>query len=502
MLSLANARSAEELRAWIAADAQPPGARGDRGSGRSSSSPSRRSTASRSRCIYRDGVLRARGDARQRRGRRGRHPQPAHDRRDPAAARDGRPAAAGRGARRGVHVAAGLRRAQRAPRRGRALDVHEPAQLGGRDDPPARPQAGRRAAAVAVGYGIGVTEGLALRRPLGGAAVAARAPLPRAPGRQEARRPRRRSSRSAGTGSGAAASLDFEIDGVVVKVDDFELQRRLGVVGRDPRWAIAWKFPPTTAVTRLNGIGLEPGQVRRPASLRDARAGARRRRDGQAGDAAQRGGSRPQGHPRGRGRDRAARRRRDPAGRSRRRPHVAEHADRPPPPAPPERCPVCDTPTVKPEGSVFTHCPNRDCPGRRWQLLKHFVGAMDIDGLGEKQVSAVHGPRAGCARRPTSTASTPEQIAELAGFGEVSAEQAGRGDRGVASERPFGRACCSRSGSRRSASVTGRNLAQQFRTLDALLAADAGGRSSRRRGSGRRWPRRSTTQLPTRRCAR
>ena len=46
-------------------------------------------------------------------------------------------------------------------------------------------------------------------------------------------------------------ALDFEIDGVVVKVDDFELQRRLGVVGRDPRWAIAWKFPPTTAVTRL-----------------------------------------------------------------------------------------------------------------------------------------------------------------------------------------------------------------------------------------------------------
>ena len=46
-------------------------------------------------------------------------------------------------------------------------------------------------------------------------------------------------------------ALDFEIDGVVVKVDDDELQRRLGVVGRDPRWAIAWKFPPTTTVTRL-----------------------------------------------------------------------------------------------------------------------------------------------------------------------------------------------------------------------------------------------------------
>ncbi|MDP8967485.1 MAG: NAD-dependent DNA ligase LigA, partial [Actinomycetota bacterium] len=49
-------------------------------------------------------------------------------------------------------------------------------------------------------------------------------------------------------------NLDFEIDGVVVKVSDFELQRRLGVVGRDPRWAIAWKFPPTTKVTTLKDI--------------------------------------------------------------------------------------------------------------------------------------------------------------------------------------------------------------------------------------------------------
>src|SRR5207302_1652660 len=61
--------------------------------------------------------------------------------------------------------------------------------------------------------------------------------------------------------------------------------------------------------------------------------------------------------------------------------------DRPDPPRAPEHCPICQTPTVKPEGSVFTRCPNRDCPGRRWQLLKHFVGAMDIDGLGEKQVN-------------------------------------------------------------------------------------------------------------------
>ena len=55
-------------------------------------------------------------------------------------------------------------------------------------------------------------------------------------------------------------SLDFEIDGVVVKVNQVELQRRLGSVGREPRWAIAWKFPPTTAVTRLNEIVWAPGK--------------------------------------------------------------------------------------------------------------------------------------------------------------------------------------------------------------------------------------------------
>src|SRR6201996_1040973 len=55
-------------------------------------------------------------------------------------------------------------------------------------------------------------------------------------------------------------SLDFEIDGVVVKVNDLELQRRLGVVGRDPRWAIAWKFPPTTKVTKLVAVHWNVGK--------------------------------------------------------------------------------------------------------------------------------------------------------------------------------------------------------------------------------------------------
>src|SRR5205085_189933 len=54
-------------------------------------------------------------------------------------------------------------------------------------------------------------------------------------------------------------------------------------------------------------------------------------------------------------------------------PHVAEAKKRPALPAPPARCPFCNTPTVKSEDSIYTQCPNRDCPARAWQLLKHFV---------------------------------------------------------------------------------------------------------------------------------
>ena len=108
--------------------------------------------------------------------------------------------------------------------------------------------------------------------------------------------------------------LDFEIDGVVVKVDDLELQRQLGVVGREPRGAIAWKFAPSTATTVLERRRLE----RRPHGphdpVRAARAGAGVGRDGEARDAPQRGGPAAQGRARGRRGDRHARRRRDPAG--------------------------------------------------------------------------------------------------------------------------------------------------------------------------------------------
>ncbi|HEX4806283.1 MAG TPA: NAD-dependent DNA ligase LigA [Conexibacter sp.] len=263
--------------------------------------------------------------------------------------------------------------------------------------------------------------------------------------------------------------LAFEIDGAVVKVDDYELQRRLGVVGRDPRWAIAWKFPPTTAVTRLLAVHwnvgkfgslhpyaeLEPvhvgGVTVKQATLHNEEDLARK--DVRPGDdviVLRAGDVIPQVV--------------SPA------PHVVERSDRGPSPQPPAQCPVCGTPTVKPADSVFTHCPNRDCPGRRWQLLTHFVsrGAMDVDGIGEKQVTVL------MERGLVRTAAdfyrlTEAQLVELERFGEVSARNAVAAIE-ASKQRPFGRVLFA-IGIEGIGAINGRNLAQRFRSIDALIEA-------------------------------
>jgi DNA ligase (NAD+) len=263
--------------------------------------------------------------------------------------------------------------------------------------------------------------------------------------------------------------LDFEIDGVVIKLDDLALQRRLGAVGRDPRWAVAWKFPPTTAMTKLEQVmwnvgkfgDLRPYAVLEPVTVGGVTIKLATlhneqdilRKDIRAGEdviVVRAGDVIPQVV--------------SPA------PHVAEHKNRPEPPRPPERCPYCDTPTVKPDEGVFTTCPNRDCPARAWQLMKHFVsrGAMDIDGLGEKQVALLQ--ERGLVRTAADFYSLrEEQLLELEGFGEISVRNLLAAIE-QSKERPFARVLFAL-GIEEVGEVTGRNLAQGFRDIDTLQNA-------------------------------
>jgi len=268
---------------------------------------------------------------------------------------------------------------------------------------------------------------------------------------------------------GRRGELDFEIDGVVIKVNDLALQRRLGSVGRDPRWAVAWKFAPTTAVTKLEKVMWNVGKfgdLRPYAMLAPVTVGGvtiklatlhneedLRRKDIRAGEdviVLRAGDVIPQVI--------------SPA------PHVVEHARRPPPTRPPARCPFCNTKTLKPREGVFTVCPNRDCPERAWQLLKHFVsrGAMDIEGLGEKQVALLQ------QKELVRTAADfyrlgEEQLVELEGFAEISARNLLAAIE-ASKRRPFARVLFAL-GIEEVGEVTGRNLAQRFRDVDALLAA-------------------------------
>jgi DNA ligase (NAD+) len=230
---------------------------------------------------------------------------------------------------------------------------------------------------------------------------------------------------------------------------------------------MAWKFAPITAVTKLNDIGWNPGKFGdlhpyamlepvtvggvtvKLATLHNEEDLARKDiRPGEEVIVLRAGDVIPQVL--------------SPA------PHMAERSNRPPRPKPPERCPVCDTETVKPQASVFTKCPNRGCPGRRWQLLKHFVGAMDIDGLGEKQVSLFMElgwvKTAGDFYRLD-----PTQIEQRTGFGEVSARKLVRAIE-ESKRQPFGRVLYAL-GIEEVGEVTGRNLANHFRTVDVLLQA-------------------------------
>lgn len=179
--------------------------------------------------------------------------------------------------------------------------------------------------------------------------------------------------------------LDYEIDGIVVKVDRADLQRKAGATSKAPRWAIAFKYPAEQAVTRLRGVTWQVGRtgVLTPvAELEPVRiAGSTvsratlhnldeiRRLDVRIGDwvIVEKGG---EVIPK----------------------VVGPVRDRRPPDArpirPPRKCPVCGEPVVREEGEVALRCINPSCPARLKESLRHYArrAAMDIEGLGRALV--------------------------------------------------------------------------------------------------------------------
>jgi DNA ligase (NAD+) len=265
-------------------------------------------------------------------------------------------------------------------------------------------------------------------------------------------------------------SLDYEIDGVVVKVDERALWRELGVVGREPRWAIAWKFPPTTATTTMTKVvwnvgrtghlvpfaALEPvhvgGVTVTTATLHNEEDLARK--DVRAGDEVvvmRAGDVIPQVvSP-------LIQRRKNKSARK---------------PKPPKKCPSCGTETVKPEGAVFSICPNRTgCPEQSFQHVKHFVskGAMDIDGLGEKQ--ALRFLEEGLIEDVAGIYELDEEkLLGLERFAEISARNLVAAIAG-SRERPFKRVLYAL-GLPGVGYVTAEALADHFGSIDALHRAD------------------------------
>ena len=177
--------------------------------------------------------------------------------------------------------------------------------------------------------------------------------------------------------------LDYEIDGIVVKVDELRLHEVLGVVGREPRWAVAFKFPPTQRTTKLLDIrvnvgrtgSINPYAVLEPVNIGGVTVKMAtlhneediKRKGIRKGDTVivQRAG---EVIPQVVG------------------PVVSKRTGKERRFVPPRVCPACRTKLVRPEGEVMRYCPNRACPAQAFRLLTHFVsrGAMDIDGVGEQ----------------------------------------------------------------------------------------------------------------------
>jgi DNA ligase (NAD+) len=261
------------------------------------------------------------------------------------------------------------------------------------------------------------------------------------------------------------ADLGYEIDGIVIKVDSFDQQRRLGTLHGRPRFARAFKWAPTSAVTRLKAIHVRVGRtgVLNPlAELEAVHVGGVtvtsatlhneddiRRKDIRVGDlvVVQRAGDViPQVV--------------GPAG---------EHEQGTKPWRMPKRCPLCSTEVVRPEGEVMHRCPNRACPSRGLETLYHWVGpALDIENVGGSTIKKLWDE--GIVRSlPDLYRLTSEQLAELEGFAEISATRAWESIQ-RSKEQPFSRVLLGLN-IPKVGWVIARSLALHFRTVEALAAA-------------------------------
>jgi len=262
-------------------------------------------------------------------------------------------------------------------------------------------------------------------------------------------------------------ALDYDIDGIVIKVNSLELQRRLGSVGRDPRWAIAFKYPAADETTKLLDIGINVGRtgtlnpyaILEPVQIGGVTVSLAtlhneediHRKDIRIGDTVivhRAGEVIPQ-----------------VVG-----PVISLRTGDEKPWSMPERCPVCDTPVVRPPGEAMVYCPNRSCPAQSFRLLVHFVGrnAMDIEGIGEALAQNLL--NANLVSDPGDLYSLRrEQLVALDRMGEKSAQNV-LDEIEASKQRPF--ACVLFAlGIRHVGEETARLLAEHFGTLDALMGA-------------------------------
>jgi DNA ligase (NAD+) len=267
--------------------------------------------------------------------------------------------------------------------------------------------------------------------------------------------------------TGHRESVGYQIDGIVVKVDDRNQQRALGTVAKAPRWAIAYKFEPLAARTRLEDIVINVGRtgaLTPQALLSPVNVG---------GVTISRATLHNEDYVREKGVligdvvvvERAGDVIPQVAG-----PVVEERTGDERPFEMPNVCPVCGEPVSRPEGEVVTRCINARCPAQAVEHLIHFVSkpAMDIEGFGEKVATRFFD--LGLVKDPADIYGLKaEQIEPLEGFGQKSAENLiSAVER--SKEQPFGRVLFAL-GIRHVGGVTAQLIAERFSGEDLLRGA-------------------------------